>query len=681
MSVIQSLSEQSQSDNLRCRHCNTVLPDHATFCSACGQRVDQDIDDALAPEENDVAERYRITSLIRRRPYVQLFFATDHERQQPVVVRNIDISSLDGRARGRAIRASQTEYAFLRRQRMPEIMPVADLRYFEGHLFLIQEWPFTMPGEPANADLQQYTLHGLLQSGIGLPDEEVALSWVYRLCQAVAHLHNQQITLGDLDPQAIVLSHNSYDGMPALVVSWLPVSIRKLLPDASDISYAAHFSAPEVLQGTIEPCSDIYSLGAILYMLLTGTAPDEPTQRQHRPLRPPHELNSHVSSEIEEVVMRALELEGERRFESVQEMAEALLTLYSSTKPVAPIKTPGRKKRTNQRKSKPATTSPATEEVQKEDAQAEPETSKSVVVASQVTEQEDTEATLLIKKHVSEQATVLLDEITQPTVSEDTLPETPAIARIVKKAQQEARVEQPAAEPAQPSQDQLETTVKVVPEQQSASKGSGRELIPVQRILQRLSGTFPSLPIPLNFKLEQSRALTIPPPLTDASRTLYQRVRRFLIGEQQHAITATAIIETPMRVQPDQLYLLRIRLMGRDAPVSFPHMKAEAPLAGLSALAKGDIVHVEVRSVLKRHYVYIVQQAEVTLPGLGYAVEIAIPMRTLSEDVYGRRERLQVEFTDKFRNPLYERPFALEIFISPLVHAGQEGHNVLTLPV
>jgi len=44
------------------------------------------------------------------------------------------------------------------------------------------------------------------------------------------------------------------------------------------------------------------------------------------------------------------------------------------------------------------------------------------------------------------------------------------------------------------------------------------------------------------------------------------------------------------------------------------------------------------------------------------------------------RERLLISFLDKQRQPLYERPLIVEVFVSQHVKRGHEGHRVLTIP-
>ena len=177
------------------------------------------------------------------------------------------------------------------------------------------------------------------------------------------------------------------------------------------------------------------------------------------------------------------------------------------------------------------------------------------------------------------------------------------------------------------------------------------------------------------------------------TEALLERIRDVLLGEQRLEITAAAVIETPLRVQPDQAYTIRIQVMGRDAAIHAHagHLqngsKGSASSndrqanGGLSALAKGDKAFIEVRSAIYERYAYVVQKAEVTLPASGYVAEVTIPLRPLSQGPSGRRDRLHIFFLGEKRQPLYEKPFVVELFISHRVQPGHEGHNVLTIPM
>ncbi len=96
------------------------------------------------------------------------------------------------------------------------------------------------------------------------------------------------------------------------------------------------YVSPEQAEGAhVDPRSDIYSLGVILYEMLTGAPPfhdqggrlsqlDIVRAHIHQPPRPPSELNQQVTPELETVILRALEKRRENRFASAAEFLAAV---------------------------------------------------------------------------------------------------------------------------------------------------------------------------------------------------------------------------------------------------------------------------------------------------------------------------------------------------------------------
>ena len=607
MSMIQTTTEHSPSDTNRCPQCNTILPLQATFCVSCGERINKKNSLSLLQDDSDIKARYRITSLVRRRPYVNLFFAIDNQQQRPVAIRDIDISSLNDETRASATEFVQREYDLLRREHIPDVMPVIDLRHFQDHLFVITSWPFPSGNNGrGGVGAQLHTLQDVLQSGIGLPEEQVARAWIERLCRSLDRLHSYQIVIGDLDPQTIVLSGDKYDGQPMLMVSWLPLAIRGLLPRASLITSATHFSVPEALLGKVEPRSDIYSLGAILYLLLTGFPPDDPPSRVQRRFRSPRELNPRISSGIDQVVMRAMAIDRSERFQTAGAMLEALLNLRSNSKASQPAKTTSMK--------------------------------QSATDASHIDQ-------------IASIDTVLITPLSETNSVTWQPPRRPPVGT---RHPQRMPLQEDAPPPRTAWIEQQPAEAKPQPSLQQ----TGRAPI----------GNIPA---------------TVQPSVAaqDTDTSFLQQLSRMVFGEQQHSTKAAAIIETPLRVQPNQGYAIRIQLMGRDEPMLPASGRKTTQPKGLSGLVHGDLVSIEVRSVLHQSYAYIIQQAAVNIPARGFAAEVTIPMQPLSSGPSGRRDRLHIFFLDEMRRPLYEKPFVVELFVSHLVQPGREGHNVLTIPL
>lgn len=660
MSALQTPADYSQPDTTHCKRCGSLLPAHATFCGTCGERIVEETKET--PDTNDVADRYHVISLVRRRAYAQLFLAMDNLQQRPAVICDIDISSLDDHKRAEAIKAAQHEYDLLRRHSTPDIMPLIDLRYFQGHLFTIAGWPFAK--EP-DLQTQIHTLQDLLQSGIGLPDEQIAIAWMYRLCTAVQNLHTQFIIIGDLDPSTILVSDEHYDGQPALMVGWLPLPIRSLLPHEM-LNGPQHFTAPEMLAGDIELGSDIYSLGAILYLLLTGVAPTEPEQRKQQALRSPHELNSHVSIRLAEVTMRALAMEIEDRFGDVEDMAAALLELSSTTKPI-PEKNASNKEKQEQldpplKREKLVRLLPSLTITH-----AEPPDNAEEVTISVAPMQAQLARWYMSRISTGDVQPLAEDKTKAEQDKQDIAQQATVTFNSQYKEEASSVIESTLTEEAPP-----EALPEPLPRPGESTEQEVQET-PTQRFKKRLSGVLPIMPPLAKAPAKEKTADGI-------KESFLKRLQRFILGEQQRSSMAAALIETPLRIQPNQDYSLRIHLMGREAP-TLPTGGHKGTPVGLSALVQGEKIHIEVRSSLFQNYAYIVQRATVEIPARGYAAEVTIPMQALTTGPSGRRERLHIFFMDASRRPLYEKPFVIELFISHLVQSGREGHNVLNIPI
>lgn len=639
MSMAQIRTEQDSSELIYCPQCKAPLPPQALFCSSCGTRIDKADTRSLLEDDIDIATRYRITSLVRRRPHVTLLFALDNQQQRPVAIRDLDLSDLAEETCQKIKDAVKAEYDLLRRQRIPYTMPVVDLRYFQNHLYLVTGWP---SDETA---AQFHTLQDLLQSGAGLPDERVTLDWITRLCFSLEYLHRQQMITGDLDPRAIILNENNYQSQLALMVSWLPANVRTLLSSSSLPTTPDPFMAPEVLKGKIDARSDLYSLGAIFYLLLTGQPPEEASvrlrqQRPTRSLRSTRELNPRVSSSVDELVMRALALEPADRFQNASAMIAALTDL--SRKRSAP--------RLTQIK---ATPQPGAESAGEDDEWYLEET-----------------VTITPLKEGRQSGNA---PSTAPSTEKDTARQAPVLAQ-----------EQASQPPANSIEDDLNDTFDIeaadtihfsAPETPEAEQKQGKGW------RKRVTGLLPVV------GAERPAATSVEKAPRAKESSWLKRLQDFFLGEQQHTTTAAAIIETPMRVQPNQPYAIRIRLTGRTRPTvpptpgeSLGERRARTP-QGLSALVEGEVVSIEVRSVLYQSFAYIVQQASVAIPAPDYAADVTIPMQAIASGPSGRRDRLHIFFLDEARRPLYEKPFVVEIFVSHLVQSGREGHNVLTIPL
>lgn len=630
MSFSKAASLRNASDDFCCPRCSTPLLPESVFCSSCGERIDIRKAYSLLQNESDIADTYHITSLVRRRPFVNLYFALENQ-QRMVVIRDIDITSLNDEARMQAVKLFHQECASLRLWHIPYVLPMIDLRYFKGHLYTIFGYPlstssFSSTDNASNAKAltgkvrRFYTLQDFLQSGQGLPSEQQALKWIQDLCQALDALHQHQIIAGELDPYTILLDENSDHASPALMISWLSPQLQKLLR-SSEIStrFWSYFSAPEALQGKAEPRSDIFSLGAVLYLLLSGSLPSEKGLRSKGRLRSPHELNSGVSAHVSDCVMQALDAEPSKRFQNVSQLSEALF---------------------NPRYSRLLTRKLHNSEVAGTSPPAMPD--------------DDVET-----KHIDPLSQEHLDKwlSSRPqTTSSNRIPHRPIPSQPV--SQPEETIENQSKEQQQSAAALEESLViaaapaETAEEKESISTQSAPEAVETPNIPSQNESTIP----------------------------WFRHLQLLILGQQHHIMNAAAMIESPVCVQPDQIFMLRIRVMGRDKPTTPLDVKEPDCSAGLSRLKSGDTFSIEVSAMLHQNYTFVVQQTTNTIPAAGFISEITIPIKLLTNMPGAIRERLLISFLDKQLQPLYEMPSIVEVFVSQHVKRGHEGHHVLAIP-
>jgi len=556
-----------------------------------------------------------------------------------VAIRDIDLTSLNEEARMHAIKLVQQEYDALRIWQIPYVLPMIDLQYSKGHLYAISGYPLAHSSESPigkNAHsiaittnvLRLYTLQDFLQSGHGLPSEQQAQKWMQNLCQALDGLHQHHIVIGELDPYTIILSENSVNAKPALMISWLSSQLQKQFRSSeASTRFWSYFSAPEALQGKAEPRSDIYSLGAVLYLLLSGSLPSERVLRTKGRLRSPHELNSRISLHMSDCVMQALDNEPSKRFQSALEMAEALANPRYSR--LQAIKLSRRDGSTITLHDVPEKTPEIIPDVEEETIHIVP----------------------LSQEH--------LDRM-QATASSQ-IPRRPQTAPLTSQPEEvEAIQSQSQQQPANTLEQSLVIAAAAVEtdiEKETVSTQSSSSIVETQNI-------------PSQSEIAQSEATT----------NWLQRLQHFFLGQQQRSMFAAAIIESPLSVQPDQIFRLRIHIMGRDEPITSLEAHETDTTSGLSKLMNGDAFTIEVCAVLNQNFTFVVQRAIATVPATGYIAEILLPMKPYSNLPDGMRERLLISFLDKQHQPLYEKPFIVEIFVSQYVKHGREGYHVLTIP-
>ena len=155
--------------------------------------------------------------------------------------------------------------------------------------------------------------------------EREVLSWLLPVMDVLQELHSRPTPVihRDIKPANIIIAPNQCAVLVdfGLTKLYSPEDTTQTIERAVSLG----FSPVEQYIGTTSPQSDIYSLAATMYMLLTNVAPSSSMQRSYRDeLIAPRLLNPTISPPVEHALLRALALKLEDRFQSMQAFAQAL---------------------------------------------------------------------------------------------------------------------------------------------------------------------------------------------------------------------------------------------------------------------------------------------------------------------------------------------------------------------
>ena len=321
--------------------------------------------------------RYRLLNVLYSRPRMHLYLArrvpnqsknTDKEHSL-VAIRELILAGLPPALRQGLVRAAFEEFAAPQFLGSPHLPGVGDHLYLEEQRHYLIMQPRQARGS-APAFVQPLSERLLNSPRL---DMSTALHLGTHLCQTVARLHRQALYLGELTPATILVDHVGHSSWaPILLASWPPApsfwsgqskqaalrTTERAFPTAgTSISRAEQdgrpFAAPEIFSDQRDPRSDVYALGAILYLLCTGHTPPSASQRQRHQqvsappprstkraaklpqaidlditLPGPRTLNQHISPLLEQIIVRSLALDPDQRFASVRDLAEALESLH-----------------------------------------------------------------------------------------------------------------------------------------------------------------------------------------------------------------------------------------------------------------------------------------------------------------------------------------------------------------
>jgi serine/threonine protein kinase len=203
----------------------------------------------------------------------------------------------------------------------PNIVAIHEVGDHEGHHFFSMDY---VAGKSLTETIRDSGANG---------DFKRAARRLKIIAEAIHYAHQQGTLHRDLKPSNILI-----DGLDQPRIT--DFGLAKRVQSDSDLTLSGqvlgtpNFMPPEQAagkRGAVGPQSDVYSLGAILYYLLTGQAPfaadtvhETLLQVMKTEPAPPRSLNADAPRDLETITLKCLEKEPSRRYQSARELAEDL---------------------------------------------------------------------------------------------------------------------------------------------------------------------------------------------------------------------------------------------------------------------------------------------------------------------------------------------------------------------
>ncbi|MGE4352637.1 MAG: Stk1 family PASTA domain-containing Ser/Thr kinase [Oscillospiraceae bacterium] len=254
-------------------------------------------------------DRYEVSEIIGKGGMAVVYKAFDHRLNRNVAIKVLkDDYALDEEFRRRFQNESQA-VAMLSH---PNIVAVYDMGQSGDIEYIVMELV-------EGINLKQY------MTSKGILSWKEAVHFATQICRALSHAHAKGIVHRDIKPHNIMVEKNGNVKVADFGIARLQDSQNTLTQETLG---SVHYISPEQAEGKyVDSRSDLYSLGVILYEMLTGKLPFTgenavavAVMHINGMFTPPSELNPNIPAGLEQIITKAMATNPDDRYQSADEM-------------------------------------------------------------------------------------------------------------------------------------------------------------------------------------------------------------------------------------------------------------------------------------------------------------------------------------------------------------------------
>lgn len=172
--------------------------------------------------------------------------------------------------------------------------------------------------------------------------------WIAQVCDALQALHTQPVPVfhGDVQPANILITPDNKAVLTGLGTLVKP-AVQPATVSIQQVAASVYAPYEQLTAGIVDARSDVYSLGAALFTLLSGEVPPDSIIRYNGAVLPTvRSLNSSIPPDLSDCIARAMAMEPEERYQSAAEMKQRLMAAMeipqAAAAPLPTIPSPGR---------------------------------------------------------------------------------------------------------------------------------------------------------------------------------------------------------------------------------------------------------------------------------------------------------------------------------------------------